>query len=189
MPKATLAGHPLHPMLIAAPVALMPTSLVLDIIYLVTGKKSYSQASYYCLLGGYFGGLSAAAAGAADYFTIPSNTKAKKVANLHAVLNLGVMGAYSVNLLLRRNNKNRSTKATIILSALGNLGILVSSWYGGHLIYEHGLRVKGVDPTVAGSEAKIPGDEKIEEGFKRLEEYIAPEEPLQVKRSVKGAGL
>ena len=108
MPKTTLGAHPLHPILIMAPGGLLPLSLILDVMYLATGKRSYAESAYYSMVGGYAGGLAAAAAGAGDYFAIPPNSHTRKIANLHATLNLVMLGVYSLNLLLRRSKNTTS---------------------------------------------------------------------------------
>lgn len=181
MPKATLAGHPLHPQLIVAPAGLLPFSLVMDAMNLATGEKSYADAAYYSMVGGFVGGMAAGAAGAADYFTIPPDSHTKRIANLHAVLNIGLLGLTGVNLLLRRKRKARVGTLPALLSLVGNAGVLVSSWYGGHLVYDHGLRVKGVSEVSDAPELKLPGDEKLAESFDALQEEVAPREGSQVE--------
>jgi uncharacterized membrane protein len=91
MPKATLAGHPLHPMLITAPAALIPFGFLMGAMYRSTGKESYSNAAYYSLMGGLIGGFAAGTAGAMDYATIRPDTHVKRIANLHAALNIGAL--------------------------------------------------------------------------------------------------
>lgn len=175
MAKATLAGHPLHPQLVVLPLGLLPFSLAMDVLQRQTGKRSFGDAAYYSLLGGFFGGLLAGAAGAADYFTIPSPSKTKETANLHAALNLGVLGLTAANLLLRKNTpKRRPSALPLALSVIGNVGALVSSWYGGELVYKQGLRVKGVSPIATAPELKPPGDEVIVETFEKFQEVAAP---------------
>ena len=81
MPQVTLGGHPLHPQMIVMPAGLLPFSLLLDLLYAVTRRQSFADASYYTMMGGFVGGLAAGAAGAADYGTIPEDHPAKKVGN------------------------------------------------------------------------------------------------------------
>lgn len=166
----------MHPILIAAPSGLLPLSLVLDAMYLATGKRSYAESAYHSMVGGYAGGLAAAAAGAGDYFAIPANSHTKKIANLHAVLNLVALGAYSLNLLLRRGKNPPTGTLPVLLSVVGVLGLVVSAWYGGHMVYEHGVRVKGVSPLAGAREVRPPGDGKLEGLFGKLEERFAPED-------------
>lgn len=177
MPKATLAGHPLHPQLIVVPAGLLPFSLVMDLMAKQTGDKSYANAAYYSLVGAFAGGIAAGAAGAADYFTIPPRSHTKKVANLHATLNIGLLGLTAVNLLLRKGKKNKSEGALpLALSVAANVGALVSSWYGGQMVYDLGMRVKGVSEVAGAPEIKPPGDEQLEAAFHKLGEAVAPSE-------------
>jgi uncharacterized membrane protein len=176
MYKTTLAGHPLHPILVPAPAALLPASLVLDLMYFVTRKKSYADAAYYNMVGGFFGGLAAGVAGAIDYFSIPTKTKTKNIANIHASLNLAVFGLYSVNLLLRRGKRVPTGTLPLLLSAIGSAGIFVSAWYGGEMVYKHGVRVKGVHDLEQATELKLPGDETIEKTFDKIAEKVKLDE-------------
>lgn len=167
--KATFAGHPLHPQLIGLPVALLPTSLALDVMAYVTRKKSYRDAAYYTLFGGYAGGMAAASAGIIDYFAIPSGTQAKKVANGHLLLNAASMGLFGMSLLFRRGQREARPKPLpLLLSVAGNVGIGVSSWLGGELVYRHHVRVEGQDPIGQARELKVPGDDALAEVFHRV---------------------
>jgi len=178
MPKSTLAGHPAHPIVITFPVGLLPFSLVMDIAYLATRKKSFAQASFYSMVGGFLGGLISAATGAADYFSIPPNTAARKTANFHGLLNLGLLAIYGVNIAFRRQKEIPSGGAETLFSAAGNLALLISSWLGGSLIYEHGMRVQSVDPISAADELRPPGDEAAEKLFRALQDrIILPAQP------------
>ena len=140
--KSTLAGHPLHPQLIVAPAGLLPFSFVMDVMHLTTGDASYAQAGYHCMWGGYIGALTAASAGAVDYFAIPNDSHTKKIANIHAGLNAGLIPLYTANLVIRKANDGKPSTVSTILSAIGAGGLLVSAWYGGHMVYEHGMRVE-----------------------------------------------
>ena len=179
MPKTTFAGHALHPQLINAPAALLPFSFAMDLLHSATGKPAYADAAYHSMLGGYVGGMAAGAAGAGDYVTIPSGSHTKRIANIHASLNLGLLGLYTINLLLRRGKTPPTGAMPVALSMLGTSGLLVSAWYGGHMVYEHGMRVKGVSPVASATELKLPGDQRLEEAFSRLEQEAPAEGPQQ----------
>lgn len=174
MPNTTIAGHPAHPMLVTAPLGMLSFSFAMDVLHAVTGKHSYADAAYYSLVGGYVGGLVAGAAGAADYLTIPPDSKSKKVANVHGALNLGIMGLYSLNLALRSRRRSGTGVLPFLMSAAGTAGLIASSWYGGELVYELGMRVKPLMEGDESPELKIPGDEKVAEGFRQFQEEYAP---------------
>jgi uncharacterized membrane protein len=175
MAKSTFAEHPLHPMLIVFPAGLMPFSFVMDLMYMVTRQTCYAKAAYYSMLTGYAGGLAAAIAGGLDYFSIPPGREVKRTANTHAILNLMGMGVYSLNLLLRRGRERPSGMLTTLLSAVGVAGVFISAWFGGHMVYEHGVRVRGVSPTDRGADVKL-GGERLAEWLKEMQERFAPAE-------------
>jgi uncharacterized membrane protein len=83
MPKSTLAGHPLHAMLIGAPAALIPFGFILDAIHRATDDDEYANAAFHSLTGG----LAAGVAGAMDYLEIDSGTEVEQKGNVHAMLN------------------------------------------------------------------------------------------------------
>jgi uncharacterized membrane protein len=149
-------------MLITMPAGLLPFSFLLDLMHLKTGNRSYADAAYYTMVGGFVGGLAAGAAGASDYMTIPPETKPKKIANTHAGLNISLLALTGMNLAIRRSRKDQGT-LPVFLSLVGSMGLFVSAWYGAHLVYEHGMRVKPAGPPSREPELKIPGDERIKQ--------------------------
>jgi uncharacterized membrane protein len=165
MKQLTLADHPVHPQVIAAPLGLLPFSAVMDVMYLATGQKRFGHAAYYSLVGGYAGGWAAAATGVADYLTISPGGPMKQTANTHAILNGAVMGLYTLNLALRRRKPSGLLPA--VLSLVGTAGLIVSQWYGGHLVYQHGMRVAPATEKPQ-PEAKLPGDEAVTRMFNQI---------------------
>lgn len=162
MPQITLAGHPLHPQLIVMPAGLLPFSLVLDALHAGTGDHSYADAAYYAMIGGLLGGVAAGAAGAADYGTIPRDSEARKIGMIHGMMNVGLLALTGLNVWMRR--KRRSPGALpMLLSLVGNAGLFVSAWYGGHLVYHHGMRVRGSPLAGTPEEMKALGDQRVEQ--------------------------
>lgn len=159
MPRITVGGHPLHPIVVIVPAALLPFSSVLDALYMATGDESFAQAAFYSLVGGYSGALVSAAAGVGDYTTIRSGTTTKQLANTHAALNVAATTLFTLS-LLRRNRRRPPGRGPIALSALGSAILLASAWYGGELVYEQGMRVRQAQPREGTPELKLPGDER-----------------------------
>ena len=178
MPKLTLAGHPLHPMLIVAPAALIPFGFILDAMHRATDNDDYANAAFYSLTGGLIGGLAAGVAGAMDYLEIDSNTEVKQTANVHALLNGGALALTAANVALRRN-EYKHTGGSLALSAIAAVGVIVSGWFGGRMVYEQGMRVKGASPIERAAEAKLlPGDERVEHALHRVERYAPSSGPM-----------
>jgi uncharacterized membrane protein len=168
MKQLTLAGHPVHPQVISGPTALFPFTMVMDLMHVATGKKSYADAAYYSLVGGLATGVVSAVTGAADYLTISPGGEMKRMANTHALLNLGLMAVETANLAARRRRSSGTLPAA--LSMLGTVGVIVSAWYGGALVYKFGMRVKPATEKPQ-PEAKLPGDRAVERGLKRMASY------------------
>jgi uncharacterized membrane protein len=61
--RTKLLGHPIHQMLIVFPLGLLATSLILDIVYLITDSGKWAQAAFYDMGIGILGGLLAALCG------------------------------------------------------------------------------------------------------------------------------
>jgi uncharacterized membrane protein len=172
MPNTTLAGHPLHPQLVELPLSLLPFSFALDVLHAVTGKQSFADAAYYTMVGGCVGGLAAGAAGAMDYLTIPRESESHKVANVHAGLNLGTLGLYGLNLLLRSRRRRGTGVLPVIMSAVGTAGLIASAWYGSELVFKLGMRVEPAQEGEKPPEVKLPGDRKIERAFQKAEKAL-----------------
>jgi uncharacterized membrane protein len=168
MPQTTLLGHPVHPILIALPSALLPFTFVMDVLFRRTRRPSQRDAALYGLCGGVAGGAAAAVTGAMDYLTIPSGSEEKQVANVHAALNISLMAASVTNLVLRWRGQDAREPLPFALSALAAVGVLVSGWYGGHLVYEHGVRVKGRSITGSAPQLRPPGDARLAQGMHDL---------------------
>jgi uncharacterized membrane protein len=165
MPKVTVAGHPAHPQLVTIPIALFPFGLVLDALHLVTGEERFADAAHLAMLGATAGAAVAAAAGAMDYAEIPQEHETKPIARLHGGMNVGLLGLSLVNLWLRRRRDPPSGRLPTLLSGLGTVALLVSSWYGAHLVYEHGVRVEGRGPLRDAPEVRVPGDRRLVEAL------------------------
>jgi uncharacterized membrane protein len=167
MKQLTVADHPLHPQLVGVPIGLLPFSFAMDLMYHITGRKSFADASYYALVGGTAGAVVAGAAGAVDYTTIPKGSHSKQIANSHAIMNLTAVGMCLANIAMRQTDHRPSVAGTII-NGITTAGLCVSQWYGGHLVYQEGMRVKAVPTNEPMPELRPPGDKAVAKAFDRL---------------------
>jgi uncharacterized membrane protein len=167
MYKTTLARHPLHPMLIVGPAGLLPFSFVMDLMHRSTGKQSYNHAAYHSMSAGMTTALAAGAAGAVDYMSIAEDSPTKRTGTTHGVMNIALVALYGLNLAMRRKEEPPSG-VCVALSAIGTAGLLASAWFGGHMVYEHGMRVKGRSEIEHAQDLKIPGDEAIADALQRI---------------------
>lgn len=182
MPKTTLAGHPLHPQLVTAPLGLLPFSFAMDLMHLATGRRTYAEAAKHAMKAGVASALAAGAAGAMDYLEIERGSHSKRIANVHAGLNTAITGLYAVNLGLRERRRVPSGRVPTLLSLVGTAALFTSAWYGGHLVYEHGMRVRGRSEVAGAPAARPPYDEAVHDTFAGVPD-AAPAGGPQASRS------
>jgi uncharacterized membrane protein len=141
--RVKLFGHPVHPMLIVLPLGLLAVSLVFDIVYLVTGDRTFADVAFWDITLGVIGGLLAAVFGLIDWLALPSGTRAKTVGLWHGGGNVLIVVLFIASWFLRlSDHAYKPSLAPFILSLIGVLLALVTAWLGGELVYR--LRV-GVD--------------------------------------------
>jgi uncharacterized membrane protein len=143
--KASIMGHPVHPMLIPFPLALWVFSFIADVLYLLRDDFLWLVVAKYTLAGGIVGGALAAVPGLIDWLALKSS-EVKRIANWHARLNVIALLIFAASLYLRtrygRSIVNGSMTIPVLLSGLGVILISISGWLGGSLSYDHGVGVK-----------------------------------------------
>jgi uncharacterized membrane protein len=138
---ATIAGHPLHPMLIVFPVALFIFSLICDLVSLASGQPDkWTLVSLYTMVGGFVGALAAAIPGLIDYSSL-THSRVKKIATTHMSINLIAVVLYAINLWLRTHGHGVAGWP-LALSIVAVAGLAVSGWLGGHMVHVHGVSVE-----------------------------------------------
>jgi uncharacterized membrane protein len=137
---ASIAGHPIHPILVTVPIGLWVFSLVSDIIFAAgLGGPVWHDVAFYTMAGGVVGALLAAVPGLVDFLSL-RDPNAKKVGAFHMILNLTLVAIYAVNLYLRLNSAPTAT-LPVALSVVAVVLLLVSGWLGGELVFKYGTGV------------------------------------------------
>jgi len=137
---ASIAGHPIHPMLVPIAIGGFVLSFAADLICLATGNGNpWNMFAYYAMIGGILGALAAAIPGLIDLLSLPAGYT-KSVAVKHMSINLFVVAIYVCNAWLRSGNP-QSLKLPMLLSLITVLMLLVSGWLGGKMVFEAGVGV------------------------------------------------
>ncbi|MEN3327641.1 MAG: hypothetical protein V7638_2448 [Acidobacteriota bacterium] len=144
--KASIGGHPIHPMLMPFPIGLLVFSVVADLIYLWRGNPVWENyIAFYTLLGGIIGAAAAAVPGLIDWATL-TDPAAVKVANWHARVNITGLVIFIASFYLRTSRGatwiTGLPSLPIILSIVGVVGISIGGWLGGELVFRHGVAVE-----------------------------------------------
>jgi uncharacterized membrane protein len=158
--KVKLFGHPIHPMLIVFPLGLLATSLIFDVIYLISNTSQWTITAFYMIGAGIVGGLLAAIFGYIDWLAIPGGTRAKNVGLLHGVGNVVVTVLFIINWLMRRDAPDAPQNTALILSFIGILLAAFTGWLGGELVDRLGVGVdKGAHLNAPNSLSGRPASE------------------------------
>ena len=142
MSKATIGGHPVHPMLIPFPLALWATSFAVDVLFYFMRHPTLLVISKFMIAAGCIGAVAAAIPGIIDWLAI-KNGEVKWAANWHARLNIAALVVFAISLFLRLGKYSElvGRKLTIpfLLSLVGVILITISGWLGGELVFRYGV--------------------------------------------------
>jgi uncharacterized membrane protein len=87
--KATIFGHPIHPMLVGFPIALYTVGLVTLIVYAVGGELFWYRVAMYAWIAGAAIAVLAAVFGMIDLFAgVPRESRARRTGTKHFALNV-----------------------------------------------------------------------------------------------------
>jgi uncharacterized membrane protein len=137
---ASIAGHPIHPMLVPIAIGCFVFSFAADLICMAGGAPAtWNMLAYYTMIGGILGALAAAVPGLIDLLSLPPGPT-RKIGVIHMSINLAVVAIYVCNAWMRHNNP-ADLKVPMMLSAVTVLMLLVSGWLGGKMVFEAGVGV------------------------------------------------
>jgi uncharacterized membrane protein len=155
--KFAIAGHPLHPLLVALPVGLFAWTLVADIVYATdkAGRPEWFDIAFWSGIAAIVAALLAALPGFGDYLTMAVHSDARGIATAHMGLNLTTVALFFVAALLMAPadgaTGGRYTAAVVLhVVAVGLLAL--SGWLGGEMVFRHHLAMIPVDAESERSE-------------------------------------
>lgn len=153
--KVKIAGHPLHPMLVAFPVALYTAALAAFVVHAVGGSQFWWRVGLWSNLVGVGMALLAALPGLVDLLAaIPRGHPAKKVGLAHMSLAVTALALFATNLVVQRGawvNMPADLRATLgvphfvspdvtaslLLSGAGFAVTLCAGFLGWTLVQKH----------------------------------------------------
>ena len=151
--RVTVAGHPIHPMLVTLPIGLWIFSLVCDLVFMSTGDSRWATTAYFTLGGGIVGALLAAVPGFIDLLGL-HEPRAHRVGLFQMVLNLAFVAVQAANFWLR--SADEPTGALPLgISIVAVAALVASGWLGGHLVHVLGVTQPGEAQTHAAREDRL----------------------------------
>jgi uncharacterized membrane protein len=154
--KFSIAGHPLHPTLVAIPIGLFAWTLVADIVYAASGRThEWYSIAFWSGIAAIVTALLAALPGFGDYVTMAVKSDASGMATAHMGLNLTVVALFFVAMLVMRDDaavRGGRQIAVLALHAVGSGLLLLSGWLGGEMVFRHHLAMIPDDAALAQAE-------------------------------------
>jgi nitrite reductase/ring-hydroxylating ferredoxin subunit/uncharacterized membrane protein len=144
--KANFKSHPLHPLLVAFPIAFYTGTFLLDVLAFFY-RASFTQIGLeinanVLHIGALAFALLAALPGIVDYVkVVPPNSSAKKRAANHALLNSVCFILFLIAFIIKITGKNMSIGIPLILETVGMAALVAAGWMGGTLVYRNQIGV------------------------------------------------
>jgi uncharacterized membrane protein len=138
---ASIGGHPIHPMLIPFPIALLVGAFVTDLLYLTYDTPGFANASKWLLAFGIGTALLAAVFGLIDYM---GDDRIRRLSHAlqHMIANVAAVVVAIINLIARLANETANVESLgVYLSGATVLILIFSGWRGGDLVYHHKVGV------------------------------------------------
>ena len=136
-------SHPLHPALVHFPIACWSLATAADVASLWWGKPAWMLAGVLLALGTLIA-LAAMATGFIELMKVGAEHPATRDLNRHLLLMLSAWCLYATSLFLRLQG-TRLTQPDIVdlsLSVVGFVVLGIGGWFGGKLVYVHGVGVE-----------------------------------------------
>ncbi len=138
---ASIAGHPIHPMLVPFPIVCFVGTLLTDIAYWRTADMMWADCSAWLVTVGVIMGILAAIAGLTDFLG-NRLVRAQSPAWPHFLGNLLALVLAIVNMFVHTRDAWTSVVPWgLVLSAIVVLILLVTGWLGWAMVYRHHVGV------------------------------------------------
>jgi len=142
---ATIAGHPLHAMLVPIPMVCFVGTFFTDLAYWQTANMLWADMSAWLLTAGLVISLFAVIFGLIDFFG-DRRIRDLNAAWIHGLGNGLALILSLFNVFVHSRDAYTSVVPTgLILSGLVVLILLVTAWNGGAMVYRHGVGVSPED--------------------------------------------
>lgn len=145
-PKSTrsfvaVAGHPIHPMLVAFPIAFLLGGLASDLAFWWTGDPFWARMSLWIIGAGMVMGAVAALAGTLD-FMIVREIRHHVTSWSHFLAAVMMLALTAANWWMRVPDPEAGLLPWgLFLSAVSALSLSVAGWLGGKLVFEHNVGI------------------------------------------------
>jgi len=141
-----LRGEPLHvpshALVVHFPAALLPTSLLLDVVGRLDPSLGLGRAAALVLALGLAGGVVAGGTGLLDWAEMIPGPRRARVTR-HLLVQVAALGTFALSLALRLGDVAAPAPVASLVASVVGFGLLaVGDHLGGLLVYRDGMRVR-----------------------------------------------
>lgn len=139
--RVAIAGHPLHAMMVAFPIALCFCTLGADGMYWLTGDAFWPRVALWSVGIAFGMGVLAGIVGTAELLVVPG-IRLRSPSWSHFILAVMLISILGANWALRWGNAEAAVlPAGILTSALAAFITALTGWHGGKLVFDYGIGV------------------------------------------------
>ena len=137
--------HPIHPMVVHFPIALLITSVVFDLLATRWRRESFRDAGFYTLLAGLLGAAAAVLTGALAEEVAEDKGIPESVLEIHAALGYATLlffiGLLALRLLMRWGLIREIPALYLTMGFIGIVILTMAGYVGGSLVFDFGAGV------------------------------------------------
>lgn len=140
--KIALAGHPIHAMLVAFPIALTMSVLGADLAYWWTGDVFWATAAGWATFGAFIMAVLAAITGTIELLIVPG-IRNRAASWTHFILAMTLLSILGLNWLIRIDASEEAVLPFgLALSVLAAGMTAMTGWHGGKLVFDFQIGTK-----------------------------------------------
>ncbi|MET0271271.1 MAG: DUF2231 domain-containing protein [Sphingomonas sp.] len=135
--KIAVAGHPIHAMLVAFPVALAMCTLGADVFFWWTGDPFWARAGLWAAGTGFLFGLLAGLSGTVELLMVPG-IRARAASWTHFILAVMLLSVLGLNWGWRLTGYVAAVLPWGLLISVFSAGFTgITGWHGGKLVFDY----------------------------------------------------
>lgn len=146
--------HPIHPMVVHFPIALLITSVVFDFLATRWRHKSFQDTGFYTLIAGLLGAAVAVLTGAMAEEVVEDKGIPESILEIHEALGyaslLFFLGLLALRLLMRWKLIKEIPALYLAMGVAGIVILSAAGYFGGSLVFDFGagvnLSMEGTPP-------------------------------------------
>ena len=139
--RVAVAGHPLHAMMVAFPIAFLTAAVGTDLAWIVLQDAFWARMSLWLIGAGAFMGLLAGVAGTIELLLIPG-VRRRGASWSHFVAAIMLLSVAFTNWFWRLDQGNDAILPWgLALTLLAAAFVGVAGWLGGNLVFDHQIGI------------------------------------------------